>query len=783
MGDDHEVGTRLAAAHVLVTGATGFLGQATLEKLLSEYPDTRVSVLIRRRGSTPAAQRLTSMLRKPIFSGWRDRVGADEVARIVAERVTVVEGDLGGTPPVLPDDLDVVIHGASTVSFDPPIDDAFRTNVSGVVNLYEAIAASGSNPHVVHISTAYVAGARKGVVPEASLDHTVDWRTELDSALAARVEVERDSRRPEALRKALAEARSEHGKAGPQSAALAAEDARKDWVATRLVDYGRLRAQSLGWPDVYTFTKALGERAAEQMWAGAGHRLSIVRPAIVESALAHPYPGWIDGFKMADPIILAYGRGVLQEFPGLPDGVLDIIPVDLVVNATLAVAAAPAEPGDAQYFHVGSGHSNPLHFRDMYDTVRTYFEAHPMPDGGRGEIKVPTWNFPGSRQVERLLRTGERATGAAEQALLRLPASERTRDWMTKVHRKQRELEFLRKYSDLYGVYTEAEVIYTDDRLLALDATVPADRRATDGFDPRVIDWPYYLMDVHYPAVTAAMRAAGSRPRVTSSRKPAELPADDTVLAAFDLEGTVIASNMIEAYLWARLAGKTKRGWAGDLADLAGAMPKYLRAERRDRGDFVRTFLRRYSGADADRLQRLVTDRIGDTLLLRALPEAVRQVRRHKAAGHRTVLITGAIDILVEPLAALFDEVVASRLHVVDGRFTGYLDAPPLVGEARAAFLRRYAARGHFDLAKSYAYGDSFSDRPLLETVGHANAVNPDPKLYRHAKRKKWTIRQWGQHTRGPVEALLESSRDSVLAGSWGIASPGHDVEVPEVTR
>lgn len=779
VADDHSgehVGTggearRLAGAHVLLTGATGFLGQATLEKLLSDYPDTRVSVLIRRKGSTPAVARLDSMLRKPVFNTWRERVGEDEAARIAAERVDVVEGDLGGNPPSLPDDLDVVIHCASTVSFDPPIDEAFRTNVSGVVNLYQAIAATGTSPHVVHISTAYVAGARKGVVPEASLDHTVDWQTELASALAARDEVERDSRRPEALRKALAEAREEHGKAGPQSAALAAEEARKEWVSKRLIDYGRLRAQSLGWPDVYTFTKALGERAAEQLWAGAGHRLTVVRPAIVESALKYPFPGWIDGFKMADPIILAYGRGVLQEFPGLPDGVLDVIPVDLVVNATLAAATAPTEPGEAQYFHVGSGHSNPLPIREMYRTIREYFEAHPMPDGGRGEIKVPLWTFPGSQAVERLLRTGERATGFAESALLKMPASPRTRDWMTKVHRKQRELEFLRKYSDLYGVYTEAEVIYTDDRLLALHESLPTDERERHGFDPRVIDWDYYLEDVHYPAITAAMRAIGSRPRSRSVAKRETLPERTDAVAVFDLEGTVIASNMIEAYLWARLAGRTKSGWVGELADLATSMPKYLRAERRDRGDFVRTFLRRYEGADEQALRRVVADRLGDTLLARALPEAVRQIRRHKAAGHRTLLITGAIDILVEPLNGLFDDIVASRLHVVDGRFTGYLDGPPLVGEARAAFLRRYARLNGFDLARSYAYGDSFSDRPLLEAVGTANAVNPDPKLYRHAKRKKWTVREWGKHTRGPVEALMDGSRDSLLAGSWGQAA------------
>ena len=84
----------------------------------------------------------------------------------------------------------------------------------------------------------------------------------------------------------------------------------------------------------------------EEVLAEAGVPLSVVRPAIVESALRHPYPGWIDGFKMADPLIIAFGRGILPEFPGLPDGVLDVIPVDLVVNAILAAAASvPPTPG------------------------------------------------------------------------------------------------------------------------------------------------------------------------------------------------------------------------------------------------------------------------------------------------------------------------------------------------------------------------------------------------------------------------------------------------------
>ncbi len=760
----------LAGSHVLLTGATGFLGQATMERLLASYPDTHVSVLIRPRGERGAADRLSALLRKNVFRPLNERLGVDELARVVRERVTVIEGDLGSV--ALPTDLDVVIHGASTVSFDPPVDEAFRTNVSGVATLYDALAGS---PHVVHVSTAYVAGTRKGVVAEAALEHDVDWRLELDMALAARAEVERDSRRPEVLRRALAQAQGQHAKAGPQSTAADAERLRTEWVTRRLVDYGRTRAQSLGWPDVYTLTKALGERVAEQLWAHTGRPLSVVRPAIVESALRHPYPGWIDGFKMADPLIIAYGRGVLREFPGLPDSVLDVIPVDLVVNAILAAAARPPTAGPA-YLHVSSGASNPLTFRDMYALCREYFTNHPMPDGDRSHIKPPTWRFPGNQQVELTLRAGERAAALAEQVLLRWPASKRSQDWLTNLGRQQQDLTQLREYADLYGVYTRAEVIYDDTRLRELHAALPAERSTEHGFDPTVIDWRAYLHDVHCPSITATVRRAGQRrgrstagrpdpasqPPPMSSLAPSALPERTDVAAVFDLEGTIVNSNVVESYLWARLTTTPRSGWLRELADLARCAPRYLYAERHDRGELLRAFLRRYAGVRTEELRALVTEVLGDALLHRVMPEATRQIRRHRAAGHRTVLITGAIDLQVEPLSVLFDEVVASRMHAKDGVLTGFLAAPPLVDEARAAWLRQYAQGHGLHLDRSYAYADSYSDRPLLEAVGHPHAVNPDSQLFRHARRRRWVVHRWGEHTGGLLEVLLDVTRADV---------------------
>ncbi len=734
----------LGSSHIFLTGGTGFVGQAILERLLSSHPNVTISLLIRSKGSTSASDRLRTLLRKPVFRLWRERVGNDEVERAVRDRLRVIEGDLGSVP-ALPSDVDVVIHSASSVSFDPPIDQAFETNLGGAVALYTALQESGADPHVVHVSTAYVGGIRKGIVPEARLDHSVDWRSEFEAARDARVRVEMASRQPETLRRLIGDARAEHGKEGPQAVARAGEAARVEWVHSRLVDYGRTRAESLGWTDVYTLTKAFAERAAEELWGDVGHRLSVVRPAIIESALRHPFPGWIDGFKVADPLILAYGRGLLPEFPGLPDSVLDVIPVDFVVNAIVAIAARPAPV--AQYLHVSSGASNPLPIHRMLQNMKEFFTANPMPHASEGQVRVPTWSFPGDRKVERALRGQERWNDRREQLLERFPSTARTRAQIAKVTSRRSDLESLRNFAELYRAYVQTEIIFDDRQLRALGDSLASTPGDDTGFDVTTIDWEDYLQRVHFPAITTLTRAFSVRP-AASERIQKALPERSDVMAVFDLEGTVVDSNIVEQYLWVRSAGFRKAAWPGEVASLLASLPGYLSAERRDRGEFIRVFLRRYSGMPVARLESVVSGGYRETLLRHTMPAAIARIKEHRAAGHRTVLVTGSIGTLVAPLADLFDEVIAGSMHERDGVLTGYLAQPPLVDEARAAWLLRYAETHGFDLSQSYGYGDSHADLVWLELLGNPNAVNPDTNLSREAQRRRWSIHNWkrGSH-------------------------------------
>jgi HAD superfamily hydrolase (TIGR01490 family) len=740
------IADRLAGRHLLLTGVTGFVGEALLQRLLSEVPDARVTVLVRPRGSTSGEERIGSLLKKPIFEGCDpDRVG-------------VLEGDMADVP-ALPADVDAVVHCAGDVSFNPPVDQAFVTNVVGTRGLLERAREVGDHVHYVHISTAYVAGRRRGTIPEGPVDHDVDLEAELAWGLSQAQVVDHRSRESDRLAEFRKHAERSHGRAGLLTAAAAVEERRREWVKEELVRLGTERARSLGWTDCYTFTKALGERVVE---AHARHApVSIVRPSIIESALEQPHSGWIEGFKMAEPLILAYGRGELPEFPAAADTVVDIVPVDHVVAAIVAVLAHPPEIGDADYFHVSSGARNPLTFRRLYDNVRSYFDAHPFAGGDRGAARLPDWRFPGAQSVERLLSTSERAHKVANYVIGHAPRSDRARDLSRKLDQQGRRLEFLRRYLDIYKEYAQAELRFSDDHTVALFESLSPEDRERFAFDTSVVDWAHYLQEVHCPAVTEPIRKLDE---VRRSRQKAagglKEPTGERVAAFFDMDGTLLSSNVVETYLWLRLQEMSAAERTAQVGRIGARLPALIRAERSDRSAFLRAIYREYAGARLAGLDEIVDEVLTDHVLARLAPAAVRRVREHRAAGHPTVLITGAIRPLTRPLAPLFDHIVAAELGVDErGVCTGYLDTSPLTGESRAAWIRDWARRNDIDLTRSYAYADSHSDLPMLATVGRPVAVRPDVTLYRHARRHRWEIVDWSSpdatgRTLNPAGAL-----------------------------
>jgi len=768
----------LAGRRLAVTGATGFLGTALAERLLRAVPGCEVVLVVRpgRRGAPDRVRR--EVLRNDCFDRLRAELGASFDEQ-VERRLSVVAGDVGvdglgldAEGEAVLASCDTVIHSAATVSFDSPLDTAVETNLLGpsrVAATLNRLRPPGGGPHLIAVSTAYVAGSRRGPAPEALLADTpwsteVPWRAEVDAARRARADADAESRQPDRLARFSREARAEIGAAGSPLLAARAEKARQEWVRARMVALGKARAQALGWPDAYAYTKALGERALLDNRGDLP--LSIVRPSIIESALAEPTPGWIRGFRMADPIIVGYGRGLLREFPGIPEGIIDVIPVDLVVAAVLAVAArGPLERPDV--VHAASGARNPLRYRQLVDLVREWFSAHPVADAFDQPIAVPEWSFPGRRRVQHQLQRASRTLGGAERALQALPLRGRGAEASARLESRRTEAERALSYVELYGAYTETEAVFSVDRLLELHASLPAEDRADFGMDPAVIDWRRFCHDVYLPSVVAharvrlapgpgeRRRAAGGATGMTrEERGRRAVLSPERQLAVFDLENTLVAANVVDSWAWLATRRQDRAGRVRLVARTLGEAPRLLAADRADRGDFLRSFYRRYEGAPVEQLRADGWELWNDLLATKAFPDGLRRVREHRRLGHRTLLITGALDVVIEPLRPLFDEVVCARLGQRAGRFTGELvDAPP-TGEARALIMAAYAERSGIDLAEAVAYADSASDLPMLEAAGHPVAVNPETKLAAIARKRGWHTENWPKAPGGPRPLL-----------------------------
>ncbi|MGC3992639.1 MAG: HAD-IB family hydrolase [Propionicimonas sp.] len=337
----------------------------------------------------------------------------------------------------------------------------------------------------------------------------------------------------------------------------------------------------------------------------------------------------------------------------------------------------------------------------------------------------------------------------------RLPATSGSRDWADSLHSARSKLQLLRKFSGLYQAYVQSEVLFDDASTRALDHKVSSGPDDDAGFDVTAIDWSHYLQDIHLPAITSLPRAlAGRAGRSGRTQKP--LVPGPGVLAVFDLEGTVLHANLVQQYLWLRDAERDMTSVPREVTKILALLPRYLAAERRDRSEFIRSFLRLHKGMKVADIERYVAGSAGRKLHAHLLADALARVAEHRAAGHHTVLVTGGVDLLAGVAAPYFDEVVASGLHERDGVLTGYLAAPPIVGEARAAWLRQYAESHGFDLSKSYGYGDSQADTSWLRLVGNPVAVNPDQRLYVFARGKHWEVVEWKRTGASDAESTDE---------------------------
>ena len=776
------VAEALRGRRFFVTGGTGFLGTALVERLLRTIPDSTVTLLVRPGRRVSAWDRaLKEVVRNDCFDRLRRELGND-FDTAIASRLSAVAGDVTSELLGLDDagmralaSCDIVIHSAAAVSFDSPLDQAVEINLLGPSRVADAVAEAGrlaaidgrSGPsHLIAISTCYVASTHQGEAREHLLgDHRFDvevnWRHEVSAARRLRDDLEAQSRRSPTQDEFTKRAKRELGAAGSHLVAIRAEKLRDEWVRERLVEAGTTRSQALGWPDAYPYTKALGERALVEAHGPRSQLplpISIVRPSIIESAISEPEPGWIRGFRMAEPIIISYARGLLREFPGVPEGIVDVIPVDMVVADVIAVAAHGPEPHEVAVYQIASGVRNPLRYGRLVELVQEWFTERPLYDDQGQPISVPAWSFPGRGRVQRQLKRATSGIDAIERVLAVLPLRGKRATVSAQLEERSATAKRALGYVELYGSYTETEARYRIDRSLALFDSLDSADQQSFAFDPGVIDWNRYVSDVHLPSVVrhARVRTSPGKPVMADrqARGRANVLSPDRQLAVFDLENTLMASNVVDTYAWLasrHLPASTRSSF---IADLVKDAPQLLALDRRDRGDFLRSFYLRYEGASVEQLRTDSWELFHNQLLLRSYPEGFARVREHRRLGHRTLLITGALDVVIEPLAPLFDDVICARLGQRDGRFTGRMEELPPIGEARANVLDDYAAEHDLSLSETIAYADSASDLALLEAVGFPVAVNPEARLASIARRRGWLVEHW-ERAQGGASRML----------------------------
>ncbi|KAK2975148.1 hypothetical protein RJ640_010828 [Escallonia rubra] len=254
-----------------------------------------------------------------------------------------------------------------------------------------------------------------------------------------------------------------------------------------------VRAKMYGWKDTYTFTKAMGEMVVDN--ARGQVPVVIIRPSIVESTYREPFAGWMEGNRMMDPVIMLYGKGHISGFLANPNLVLDVVPVDMVVNATLAAIAkhGAAENPELNVYQIVSSIVNPLVTRDLTQMFYEHFSSSPWTDSNRRQISVSKFrHFTSMEEFSSHLR---------EMAIHRTVAnsSRITPQRMETICRKSVELGVY--LATLYEAYTFYAGRFDCSNVLRLMDCMSEEEKKEFGFDLRSISWKDYIKDIHIPGL------------------------------------------------------------------------------------------------------------------------------------------------------------------------------------------------------------------------------------------------------------------------------------------
>jgi len=465
----------------LITGATGFVAKVLIEKILRMQPDTgKLFLIIRADDPASALKRLQNeVMNAELFKELREIYG-NQYENFMLEKLVPVPGDMTqhnlgiqeDIADVLVKEVDIIVSSAANTTFDERYDVSMETNTKGVYRLLEFGQCCEKIQLFLQLSTAYVNGQSQGRALENSLHMGHKSNPPLDIQAEFRL-----------ANKVLQDLENEFSNFENCNEGL---DFKKK-ISEKLKELGMERARVYGWQDTYSFTKAMAEMLLVN---GRKHLpVVIVRPSIIESTHIQPFPGWIEGNRMLDPVIANYGKGQVSYFLADADTVLDLIPVDMVVNATLAAMVKHAGKPGVSIYHVASSIANPVRLGNILKIIFEHFKYNPHIDKKGEPIRLvkeitclPAEDFYGALDMD-----------------MKFPG-------ITRLVTEQ--LKYMAK---IYKPYTFYKARFDISNLEKLFQGLSEEEQENFAFDAKNIEWNDYIGNVHIPGLRQhVMRGRGT---------------------------------------------------------------------------------------------------------------------------------------------------------------------------------------------------------------------------------------------------------------------------------
>ncbi len=252
-------------------------------------------------------------------------------------------------------------------------------------------------------------------------------------------------------------------------------------------------------------------------------------------------------------------------------------------------------------------------------------------------------------------------------------------------------------------------------------------------------------------AVETTVPLVGNR-AVVEATEISVVPQADSAAAAigavFDVDRTLLPGTTAERLFLRYLWEKRQLGLREALLT-AGFTLRHLRPTPSRIAQSIRRHRPYLRGKDLAEMQQLGVDCFARDIRPRLAARGIEAVTAHRAEGHTTVMLSGSLWFLLQPMAEFLgvNHVIATRLAVkassAPGRgakLTTRLEGPHPYGRAKALLIKRFADEHRLDLAASYAYADHYTDAEMLALVGHPICVNPDARLRKEAETRGWRV-------------------------------------------